>query len=983
MAGANARPMSWRVGFLLFACGVLCATQTTWAQTQLPPTLPNPRLLWAFPAGGPRGQTIEVTVGGDDLDDARQLVFDSPGITAVAKLAEPGLGQTGPQPVPGVFKVTIDAGVAPDVYELRVVGKYGLSNPRTFVVGSLPEVNETEPNNSLKQATEVRLGTTINGNSDGPALDYFRFTASKGQRIIIDCQAYRIDSRLDGTLILFDGSGRELDRSHNVNRRDPLIDFSVPADGDYVVALHDHVYGYYTMPGESFYRLTVSTGPYLDFVFPPAGTPGSEAEYTLYGRNLPAGVPAPGVEVGGRPLDMLKVRIKLPAEQATELGRAGGLLVEPSESFVDGLSYRLPAADGTVSNPVLVTMASSPVVVEQEPNDDAGHAASLKLPCEYVGQFYPRGDRDWVSFEAKKGDVFWIDLISQRLGTQTDARLLIQQVKRDQGQEKAVDLQVVDDDMGTADRVHWSFLDSLLFNTMSHDPSCRFVAPDDGLYRVMIQDLSRPSQDLSRPSRGDSRLVYRLCIRPAEPDFRLVAAPRPPTGSPVEASSQPTIWSPAIRRGGNELIEVFAYRRDGFDGEISLSVDNLPPGVTASPTVIARNQPSATIVLKKAEGSDVAGQTVSFSPITIKGRSPVGQSELVRTARMATMVWAVQLTGVTHHRSRLTDQMFVTSINDEVFPYELQIDPNVVLETSYLGTVKFPVNVVRRDKFQGNLDLSVYGLPATIHGPMHAQPKYHTPIDVKGDQAAAEFTIKAPNHVPPGTHSFFVSGVGTVKYAKNPERLKAAEERLTAIEKIVAEEDAQLKAAMQNQAAAAKALADAQAAQQDVKSQTEAKLGADKLVAEADAKFKKDTAFLQTFRQEVTMLREKSKPTDLKISAASNSIRLKITPAPFDLEAVSPRIVVRRGQSVEAPFAIKRLYGNTDPVQVQLLAVYSVTGLSVPPATVAAGESAGKLVVSALAGAPVGTYVTAVQAGATVQGQTLTVKREVTLVIEE
>ena len=27
----------------------------------------------------------------------------------------------------------------------------------------------------------------------------------------------------------------------------------------------------------------------------------------------------------------------------------------------------------------------------------------IAVPCEYVGQFYPESDVDWVQFEAKKG----------------------------------------------------------------------------------------------------------------------------------------------------------------------------------------------------------------------------------------------------------------------------------------------------------------------------------------------------------------------------------------------------------------------------------------------------------------------------------------------------------------------------------------------------------------------------------------------------
>ena len=62
-------------------------------------------------------------------------------------------------------------------------------------------------------------------------VDYFRFNAQAGQRLILDCAAYRINSRLDAVLTLYNSAGEELERSHDYVRRDPLIDFTVPADG--------------------------------------------------------------------------------------------------------------------------------------------------------------------------------------------------------------------------------------------------------------------------------------------------------------------------------------------------------------------------------------------------------------------------------------------------------------------------------------------------------------------------------------------------------------------------------------------------------------------------------------------------------------------------------------------------------------------------------------------------------------------------------
>jgi hypothetical protein len=583
-----------------------------------------------------------------------------------------------------------------------------------------------------------------------------------------------------------------------------------------------------------------------------------------------------------------------------------------------------------------------------------------------------------VSFQAKKGDVWWIEVYSQRLGLPTDPRLLVQQVNRDEkGEEKIVDLLSIDDRLANSERVHWSMLDSVLYDLATHDPACRFVAPEDGTYRIMVQDLARPNQDVLHAAKGDPRRVYRLAIRRPAPDFRLVAVPRPPTNLPGETSAQATMWSSALRPGGAELIEVFVDRRDGFDGEVQATADNLPAGVTAAPILIAPGQTSATFVLKAADNAQQG-----MSPMKITGKARIGQSDAVRQARYGTMIWAMQSTGVTYHRSRLTDHLWVSVMNSEPAPFSLQVDPAVHLKTSLTGTVNVPVKVIRRGNFRGPLELFTYGLPPSTSGPLHAQPKYHKPITLPADKDTVDFTITVPNYVPPGSYTFFLSGLGTVNYARNPEKLKAAETRLAAIEKLVAENDVQLKAALLIQAAAAKSLADSQTAKGDTKNALAAKAAADKGVAQADQKAKQDAAFLATFRQDLAKIREQSKAADLKISTASIPITMTITPTPFELHLASTKVSVKAGAKVEVPLTIKRLYGFDEPVNAQFHGVYTITGINAPLVTIPGDKTEARVVIEAISSAPSGTYVTSIQTSTTYNGQNLTLKQDITFTIE-
>ncbi|HEX5499304.1 MAG TPA: PPC domain-containing protein, partial [Thermomicrobiales bacterium] len=482
-----------------------------------PAQLPVAQLFAVSPPGGKAGTAVDLALSaGADLDGANQLYFSHPGITAAQKIPPPGLLPVAPEPLAGQFTVTIAADVPPGVYDVRAIGTFGMSNPRSFVVGELAEVKEQPGNNAEDKAMPVELNSTINGTADGSNSDWYKFAAKAGQRILIDCWADRIDSRMDGAMALYDASGRQLSRSQDDQRRDPFLDLSVPADGEYLLKVYDFVYG---GGPEFFYRVSIGTGPHIDFIMPPAGLSGTKGVYAIYGRNLPGAAAADGLTIDGRPLEKLAVEIELPADKATERP-ASSLFIAPEDVALDGIEYRLQTPQGA-SNPYFIGFASAPIVNELEPNDDPAKAQTVALPCEFVGQFGPRGDQDWIQFEAKAGQVFWIEVASQRLGLPTDPSVLLQRVtKNEKGEEQVADIQDLDDNGTNAG--------GLSFNTASADGGFRFAAPADGIYRALVRDLYHSAD-------ADPRRLYRLAIRPERPDFRLAAFPPFPANNKTEA----------------------------------------------------------------------------------------------------------------------------------------------------------------------------------------------------------------------------------------------------------------------------------------------------------------------------------------------------------------------------------------------------------------------------------------------------------------
>jgi len=601
----------WAMGI----AGVVCAQ------------LPQARLSSVIPPGGKIGTDVEITASGADLDEASGLRFSHPGITAKLKTAQPA-----------VFTATIGKDVPAGVYDCRVIGRFGISNPRAFAVGDENEVIAKPGITSPATALDAAMGSVITGTIDNNTSAHFKLTLKAGQRVLISCAAREIDSPLEPVMVVADSAGKELEHA----RRAALIDFAAPADGSYILKLHDAIY---RGSSDYAYRLSIGAAPHIDFVMPPCGAPGTRGLFVVYGRNLPGGTSANIKAADGKPLEQLAVQIDIPADSVSTQRLVSSGFVNPAETSLDGFEYRLPSADG-VSNPFLITYASGPVVGEIAKRS-AGQAQALSAPCEVAGQFYPRGDRDWYTFNVKKGDAYWIEVISSRLGMPSDPFMVVQSVAKGPKGETPTDVQEVYD----VD----SSIGGTEFKTSTQDPIWKLSAGADGTYRVMVRDLFNESGD--DPSR-----IYRLAVRPERPDFRLVAMAVAPPAANKDSKEVPT-WSTLLRRGGTLPIRVLAHRRDGFNGEIKLETQGLPAGVNAAAAKIEAGATSGVVLLSAAENAAAWAGAIS-----IVGTANIGGTELLREARGASVVRTVADPANEMVFSRMTRDIAIAVSGDESEP---------------------------------------------------------------------------------------------------------------------------------------------------------------------------------------------------------------------------------------------------------------------------------------------------------------------------
>ena len=703
--------------------------------------LPAARLFSVYPAGGKQGTAVEVTITGGDLEEVNQLYFDHPGLKAEFT---PDMKDGKPVPVaaagPAKFRVTIAPDTPIGLHDVRAVGRFGVSNPRTFVVGDVVEVNEIEPNNSAQTATRILAdkvpSITVNGQINGGTdNDHFVFSARKGQRILVECHAQRIDSRLNGRLSLFNAKGKLIAANDDFHDRDPFLDVMIPEDGDYTVAITDQVYD---GSPEYFYRLTIGTFPYIDFVVPPVAAPGTSGQFILFGRNLPGGQAAPGVVVEGRSLEQLAVQIAVPGDPlaAQRLNYSG--LVLPRESTVDAFEYRLATPEGS-SNAVRIGVTALPVSAATEPNETPDAAQTVTIPCEVYGHFQAPRDVDWFTFKAKANEVVVFEVISQRMGFPTDAHLILRRAS-----DGAEIINNADDDP--------IFPAGLRFDTRNDDPLVTSPALAEGDYQVSLRHLYGAGK-------GDSRFMYRLRIRPKREDFQLVVMHNIPA---IPQAAQPPD-SLVVRQGGNAHLDVYAIRRDGFTGEIAIQVDGLPAGVTCAPLVLGPGLPGQTgqvyapLVFSAAENASPA-----VASISIKGTATIQGQSVTREARPAVVTWQFDPNQQTRANSRLARSLTV-SVRDGA-PYRVIAAPDKVTVSRGLP-LKVKLQLTRRGDFKDQvLALApVNGLPPMPNVQIQ-------PVNIPASQNEVEVTVNVPANVQPGNYTFAWRGnAPAVPFTKDPE----------------------------------------------------------------------------------------------------------------------------------------------------------------------------------------------------------------------
>ncbi|HMC67128.1 MAG TPA: PPC domain-containing protein, partial [Gemmataceae bacterium] len=211
--------------------------------------------------------------------------------------------------------------VVPDklgIQQIQLDIKGAKTNPATFIVSSLPQFIEQEPNDDPGKATRVAIPAGINGRiGQRRDMDHFVFKAAKSKPIRFELKARRfgtlLNSSLHGVIDVMNVKGATMVSSDVSHGQEAALVFTPPADDDFVVRVRD----LNSKGGESFVYYLEADWAAPDFTLrcdPDKAMigPGSSAAWYVHVNRLNGFAGPVQVEVKGLPKDIVVSPLTIP-----------------------------------------------------------------------------------------------------------------------------------------------------------------------------------------------------------------------------------------------------------------------------------------------------------------------------------------------------------------------------------------------------------------------------------------------------------------------------------------------------------------------------------------------------------------------------------------------------------------------------------------------------------------------------------------------
>jgi len=601
-----------------------------------PPEPQVPYISYVFPAGGQAGKTVEVTVGGLHVAGATAVRVNGEGASVTVHPAPP------PDPkAPKAPAIKLADGTTQQTEMIRLSvtlaadAAPGQRDLRVVTPGGISNrfrffVGRLAEVNEIEPNSEKR---------EAQRLDALPVVVN-GQVLQADRDVFRVPAKAGQTLV-FAAQAREVL---------PFIADAVPAWLKAVLTLYDadgHELAYVDSNG-------FDPDPVLVYPVAKDGDLLIEIKDSLYrGREdflyrLTIGaVPrlARLYPLGGRRGTATTVElhgVNLPEES---------LEVRPPADAPSPWHVSVER-DGLASNALPFDLGDAPEVAEAEPNDAPAQAMKVKPPLTINGRIDRPGDVDCFTFAAGAKQALVLEVRARRLGSPLDSVLTLLDA---QGKQLAQNDDTVDE--GEPLLMHHA------------DSRLAFTFPAAGEYTVRIADAQ---------GKGGPEFAYRLTIAPPRPDFALRVFPD----------------NVRIGRGDTAAVTAGALRKDGFDGEIRLTVTGLPAGFVVRGAVIPPKEAAARFTITAP-----ADAPLGLLAPAVTGTATVDGHEVVRTASPAELVMQAF-----SYKHRVPTQEFAMAVAEsEFFTLAAALPPDQAVEVPQGGDAQVTVKIARGKRGEGSI----------------------------------------------------------------------------------------------------------------------------------------------------------------------------------------------------------------------------------------------------------------------------------------
>jgi hypothetical protein len=521
---------------LVFLAALFAALPTVGAT---PPAYPT--LLSSFPLGGSLGSSLSVSVRGENLKGAYQVLFDCPQLRGQIRTVQdlkPEPQETKERDAPKALQaasleVAISESAEPGAHSFRIVTPRGVSGPLWFVVNAEPGVSESEAKHgTIGDAQLLKVPVVVNGMLNEPGqLDYYSFDVLQGQELQFELLTFALKSgsvNADPILALYEPGKSWF--SNQKGARLEVNDESRPGLGEFSdVTSH-------RLP-----RLThrfEKSGRYIAEVGTNQGEGGPDYSYQL--RIVPVPTTSHQKKRWG-PIVRAHAQPDAPWEKRTFPGILGPDRIE-----------QLMARGAAMQDLALPSQAA--IVHEDEPNETPDRALTVPIPAIVEGTLERPGDVDYFKFKVAAGQKLAFEVETPYLPPPFfNPRITVLDAS---GKEV---LENIFKSLG-GDGDDW---------IKTIEPRTIYTFQESGEYRLKVHDLTTQL--------GGSNFVYRLLIRPQIPHVGKVEMRSVTPPARIDHLN--------LAAGESIRVSVGGDLEEGFQGDVAIDVDNLPPGVRALGTV--------------------------------------------------------------------------------------------------------------------------------------------------------------------------------------------------------------------------------------------------------------------------------------------------------------------------------------------------------------------------------------------------------------